>query len=282
MRIYYINPDGNRFDLWGGIEVTQVSGVNPSCAVTMNENAFGDGADYIGERINSRNIVLTLYPCCDYDEARLALGKIFYGNGEGTLGFIYDDGGERRISCRFESMTAVLAARPGTMQVSLLCGDPYFIKDGALTLVCGDNAMWEFDDWELSEEDAFEFGKLSSGSSAFISNDGETDAGCIIRAEVKSSVNGIKIVQASSKEYIALRGTFSAGEIITIDTRPRRKAIRLSSVTSDTETDIMPRLIWGSAFFSVPRGGCRVYAALDNGSDALNITIKLDERYRGV
>ena len=179
-------------------------------------------------------------------------------------------------------MTAVLMTRPGTMQVSLLCGDPYFIKDGALTLICGDNAMWEFDDWELSEEDAFEFGKLSSGSSAFISNDGETDAGCIIRAEVKSSVNGIKIVQASSKEYIALKGTFSAGEIITIDTRSRRKAIKLSSVTSDTETDIMSRLIWGSTFFSIPRGGCQVYAALDNGSDALNITIRFDERYRGV
>lgn len=282
MKIYYINPDGARFDFGDDIKVTQVSGINPSCAVTMNENAFGDGADYIGERTNSRNIVLTLYPCCDYDKARLRLGKIFYGNGEGTLGFIYDSGEERNIKCRFESITAVLTASPGTMQVSLLCGDPYFIKDGEPVLICGGSSLWKFDNWELSEDDLFEFEKLSTGASAAVDNDGETDAGCIIRIEVGSSVSGIKIKKAQSSEYIALRGEFSAGDIITIDTRPRRTAIRLSNKTSTEEKDIMSRLIWGSTFFSVPRGGCRISAETNDGLDMLNVTLQIDERYRGV
>lgn len=282
MRIYYINPDGNRFDLWGDIEATQASGINPSCVISMNENAFGDGADYIGERINSRNILLTIFPCCDYDEARLRLGKIFYGNGEGTLGFIYDNGEERRIRCRFENMNAVLTARPGTMQVSLLCCDPYFIKDGDLTLICGNISCWEFDDWELPEENAFEFEEISTKPSATVSNEGEVDSGCIIRMEMKATVNSIKISKAYTNEYIALRGPFAFGDTITIDTRPRRKAITLRNATSTDETDIMPRLVWGSTFFSIPRGGCRIVAEWDGGSDALNIIMQVDERYRGV
>lgn len=282
MKIYYINPDGARFDFGYDIKVTQVSGINPSCAVTMNENAFGDGADYIGERTNSRNIVLTLYPCCDYDEARLRLGKIFYGNGEGTLGFVYDSGEERSINCRFESITAVLTASPGTIQVSLLCGDPYFIKDGDPVLICGGSGLWEFDDWELPEDDLFEFEKITTGTAATVTNGGETDAGCIIWIEVGSSINGIKIKKAQSNEYIALKGEFFAGDIIKIDTRPRRIAIKLSSITSAEEKDIMSRLIWGSTFFSIPRGGCRIFTETNNGLDRLNITLRIGERYRGV
>lgn len=282
MRVYYINPDGKRFDLWGDFEVTQASGINPSSTVTMNENAFGDGADYVGERINSRNIVLMLYPCCNYDDARLKLGKIFYGNGEGTLGFIYDNGDERTIKCRFESLNAVLAARPGTMQVSLLCGDPYFIKEGPLTLICGNIASWEFDGWELPEDNTFEFDELSTNPSAVVSNDGETDSGCIIRIEMKVTASGLKIQKAYSNEYIALRGTFEYGDIITIDTRPRRKAITLRNASSNVETDILPRLIWGSTFFSVPRGKCKIVAESNDGIEVFNITLQVDERYRGV
>ncbi|MGN1304987.1 MAG: phage distal tail protein [Oscillospiraceae bacterium] len=282
MRIYYINPDGKRFDFEDGIKVTQVSGINPSCAVTMEENAFGDGADYIGERINSRNILLTLYPCCDYDEARTILGKIFYGNGEGKLGFIYDNGEERRITCRFESMTAVLTARPGTIQVSLLCSDPYFYKDGPLTLICGVVDLWEFDDWELPEEDSFEFGNISSGRSTVVSNDGEVDSGCIIRIGINFHIDGVKIIKAYTDDYIALRGPFDPGDIITIDTRPRRKAIKLGNIHSTAETDIMPRLIWGSTFFSIPRGGGRIIVERESGDRSFDVTMQIDERYRGV
>ena len=282
MRIYYINPDGKRFDLWGDIQVTQVSGINPSCAVSMEENAFGDGADYISERINSRNILLTLYPCCSYDEARLRLGKIFYGNGEGTLGFIYDDGSERRIDCRFESMTAVLTARPGTMQVSLLCGDPYFTANNTFILIYGVVDFWEFDDWELPEEDSFEFGNYSTNLSAPVYNNGEADTGCIIRIKVSWAVSGIRIIKSRTNEYIELRGTFSGGDLITIDTRPHRKNSTLLNGKTNEETNIMSRLVWGSTLFSIPRGECRIRAASDNGLDMLNITLEFDERYRGV
>lgn len=282
MKIYYINPSGTRFDFGDDIKITQVSGINPSCNVTMSENAFGDGADYISERTSSRNITLTLCPCCDYDEARLRLGKLFYGNGEGTLGFIYDNGEERSIQCRFESITAVLTARCGTMQVSLLCDDPYFIKDGEPILICGDSDLWEFDNWEIYEDELFEFSKISIGASAAVYNEGEIDAGCIIQINVKSSVNGIKITQKPSSEFIALRGDFYAGDIITIDTRPRRISIKLTSVTSDTEKDIMSRLIWGSTFFSIPRGRCRISAETASGVDKLDINLRIDENYRGI
>ncbi len=282
MKIHYINHFNEKITLTDSeFHTLSVNGVTPFTAIKSRENAFSAGADYISEHIMQRNITLVVYSEGDIDEAREKLCRVFRTGGEGTLYFDYGNGSTRTIKCRPESMPAPLKERPGTMQISLLCLDPFF-EDARSTSVqvCGERGLWEFD-WEFT--DNFEFGTIKEDESTLVVNDGAYPAGCIIKINIRTgTVEGLKITNHDTNEYIALSGAYTVGDQITIDTRSKHKSVTLLSSGSIVPRNIISRFIWGSSFFELPSGNSRISARSDNGISGIDVNIYFSERYESI
>lgn len=97
----------------------------PQCNVNMISSAGQDGGEYSSSHLNSRNIVITLALEGDIEANRQMLYTIFPLHSPVTVYYqtfnrdLYIDG-------YLESIDGSLFAQRETMQISIICPDPYF------------------------------------------------------------------------------------------------------------------------------------------------------------
>lgn len=284
MRIVYTAASGESIDFSRGlIRAVSVSGIFPERSLGTEENGTFGGS-IISERRGIRKIKLSAVLCGDIVGLQAVLSEVIGFSGMGRLEF---SEGEKSagIGCYAEGVSAEASDEVNYAEMSFLCPNPFFEKEvGSEVFVqlCGTAGKWEFDDWELSEENETELSEILSGNSAYVPNDGGFDAGCIITAEVLSSVSEIRAINAGTKEFIGVKGSFSAGDVVIFRCIDGEKGIFLSSKHDEAKMeDITHRIIWGSAFFKIAPNGTRVSVRTDTSGTDVTAHIVLKEYSEG-
>ncbi len=284
MRIVYTAASGESIDLSQGlIRAVSVSGIFPERSIDIEESGTVGGS-FVSERRGVRRIKLRTVICGDIGRSQEIISEIFGFSGMGKLTF--SDGGKSiGIGCYSEGVSAESTDGTNYAEMSFLCPNPFFERSGGSEVfvqLCGSSGIWEFDDWELSEGDETELSVILSGNSAFVPNDGGFEAGCIITAEVLSDVSEIRAVNVGTKEFIGVKGDFSAGDIVIFRCIDGEKGIFLSSVRDNAKAeDITHRIIWGSSFFKIAPNGTRIRVLTDAVGINISAYISLKEFSEG-
>lgn len=283
IRVVYVNSDGTELDMsCGSIRAVSAGGILPYRSVYIDESGIFDGGSIVSERCGTRRIKLRLALCGGFSEAEGRLSEIFGRGGEGAL-YFYRSGVGRRIGCFAEDISSENIGGTDFAEVSLLCPYPFFesIEERSFQ-ICGTENLTEFDDWELTEENETELSALKAGNSVFAENNGGYEAGCVIAVEVLRSVSGLRAVNADTKEFIGVRGSFAPGDIVYFRTGDGDKGIFLSAKYDLSKNeDITSRIVWGSSFFKIAPGGSRIYIVSDGGTDGLSAQVTFTERSEG-
>ena len=284
MRIVYTAASGESIDLSQGlIRAVSVSGIFPERSIDIEESGTVGGS-FVSERRGVRRIKLRTVICGDIGRSQEIISEIFGFSGMGKLTF--SDGGKSiGIGCYSEGVSAESTDGTNYAEMSFLCPNPFFERSGGSEVfvqLCGSSGIWEFDDRELSEGDETELSVILSGNSAFVPNDGGFEAGCIITAEVLSDVSEIRAVNVGTKEFIGVKGDFSAGDIVIFRCIDGEKGIFLSSVRDNAKAeDITHRIIWGSSFFKIAPNGTRIRILTDAVGINISAYISLKEFSEG-
>lgn len=284
MKIVYTAASGKSIDLSQGlIRAVSVSGIFPERTLNVEENGTAGGS-VISERRGTRNITVRAALCGDIGRSQAVLSEIFGFSGMGRL--LFSDGCKAaEIGCYVKGVTAEAADGTNFAEVGFLCPVPFFEMGGGeevFVQICGTAGKWEFDDWELYEDNETELSEVLSGNSAFVPNGSGFDAGCIITAEVLDEVSEIRAVNAGTKEFIGVKGDFSAGDVVIFRCIDGEKGIFLSSVRESAKLeDITHRIIWGSGFWKVAPNGTRVYIRTDKAEENISAHISLKEYSEG-
>lgn len=284
MRIVFTAASGERLDFSDGlIRAVSVSGIFPERELNTEENGTSGGS-VISERRGARRIKLRAAICGEVMRSQAVLSGVLGFSGMGRLTF---SEGEKsaEIGCYVKSVLSEVADGTNFAEISFFCPEPFFESGGGSEVfvqLCGTAGKWEFDDWELSEENETELSEILTGNSAFVPNSSGFDAGCIITAEVLSNVSEIRAVNAGTKEFIGVGGEFSAGDIVIFRCIDGKKGIYLSSIRDIAKLeDITHRIIWGSSFFKIAPNGTRVYIRTDTVGMDISAHISLKEYSEG-
>lgn len=284
MKIVYTAASGESIDFSRGlVRAVSVSGIFPERDINVEENGTVGGS-VVSERRGVRKIKLRAVICGDIGGSQEVLSEILGFSGMGKLTF--ESGGKNAgIGCYTEGVSAETSDGTNYAEMIFLCPNPFFERGGGSEVyvqLCGSSGKWEFDDWELSEGNETELSEILSGNSAFVPNDGGFDTGCVITAEVLSSVSEIRAVNAGTKEFIGVRGSFKAGDIVIFRCIDGEKGIYLSSREDNAkQEDITHRIIWGSTFFKIAPNGTRVFISTDTVGMNITAHIGLKEYSEG-
>lgn len=280
MRVFYENTQGEKHELTSGaLRIVSINGADPYTSITTIDNAYSAGSTYIKERIGQRSITMQIAVSgAGPDEARDFIRRLFRFGEEGTLSFIYEYDykiTERTIKCRVEKIPYTIKERPDTMQVSLLCTDPFFKGESSEHLIAGIIPMWEFP-FELPPEgEYFEFSSVQPTGAADIINNGDVEAGCVISVLINSSTDNIQITNRTTGKYFRLNYGFSEGDRVVIDSR-----LNCKSAVLNGQEDILYCMDTSSSFIVIVPGVNRI--SYDGELMKASVEAVFEENYMGI
>lgn len=240
-------------------QVTKVTGLNPPVAV-INTAAFAgqDGAQFNSSRLNTRNVVLTIRINGNVEANRLRLYHFFetkewvkltYVNGSRDC---YVEGYVESVECDYFSNSE-------TVQVSIICPNPYWQKSTETLVTLENTGLW-----------------------TSVENDSDDDAGFELTAEFGEADTSfiLTIQQGVYVRQMGITYNFAAGDTLKIDTRKGRKSVILER--GGVESNILAALgTYG--FISLFSGSNSVvYGLSESDPSDCDVTLVFREQYRGV
>ena len=275
------NDAGKTLDLTpsGKFTVTSISGLLPPSADINNSTAGNaDGAVFNGARLQPRNIVITILPNFPVEENRLSLYEVFRVK---KLVAVHYKNASRDIQIEgyVESVIGELFSQSQTIQVSILCLDPYL--KSAAEIVDDLSAIIDMFEFPFSSEDeGIVFSEIAQTNSVIITNNGEAEAGLIIKLWTTGTVKNPIIYDATNVTGFGLNFTMLASDEITIDTRRGKKSVTL---LRDGETHNLINMIKNNpTWFSVAPGETVFTYSADTNLNFLYVKFFHYDLYEGV
>ena len=196
--------------------LTDATGLAPAVsAVNMTKIATMDGSVLNSMSIESRNIVLTVYPLGAVEYNRIQLYKWFTPKSKIQLRYI---NGQRDmvIDGYVESFEGTFFEQAEVFSISILCPSPYF-EDYTPKTIAG----------------------MSTGDPIVLTNDGDTECGMTLQLTMWGDLSNVAITIGN--ETFALDHTFANEDVLTICTVRGHKSVMLNGanalnlVTDDSE-----------------------------------------------
>lgn len=259
--------------------VTSVEGLTPAGA-TINTAGAGiaDGTFFNSSYVNQRNIVLTIVPNGDAEQARLTLYRYLKPKYSCRLYFttntrqVYIDG-------YVETFEGSLFENRQAFQISIICPNPFFIdvNSGELIQSFITNAFT----FPVSiPEEGIMFSNITMGTSLNVENAGEESTGIVIDLIATGNVVEPTIYNETTRETFTLNVEMVTGDLITIDTRKGHKTITLNR--EGVTTNILNTMEQGSTWFLLPQGDNYFTFTCAYGAVNLKIEYMLYVLYEGV
>lgn len=252
---YSVIYDGNTLDLTGvdkKWQVLSVTGLNPPVATQNESNVVGAaGVKIVGSNIGKRAIVITLrvnYPC---ELNRAELLSFLSSNNEITLR-IQSKYKDLYIDGVVESNTYDIYTQSQLMQVSILCGYPYFkasedrvtnsvISTGGFTLP-----------FSVEDGETVQFDTLDILGRLVVYNYGQIQTGLIIELDVYND-GLVKVYNVDNEnEYFGFKESLIAGDKIIINTNILAKE-KCMLIRNGVKTKFMNKLLYGVTWFSISK-----------------------------
>ena len=256
------------------ILVTKVEGLGPPKATinTLKVATF-DGSIFNSSKLEQRNIVIALRPLPgpDVESKRLLLYRMFPVKGYVTI-IVETDHRTGGIEGYVESNEPDIFSSEESIQVSILCPDPYFKayegnrKKQTIFSPGLYSALLEFPFENQGTSPTIEMGETIPSGDTLVRYTGESITYPIFKftfTEEITTSNKLLVIEKTvpylpnqtQRMAISLSkcGTsFLAGDIIEIDCRPRHKTVKVSQLIGSTMTF---REVYGAMPFTATVGG---------------------------
>lgn len=207
-------------------QVIDIKGLNPPKAqINTTKVASLDGTRFNSSTLNERNIVLTIKLNGDIEKNRIKLYS-FFRTKEWCKFFYRNNTRNVFIEAYTENVECDLFTNNETVQVSLICPEPYF-KDMKEIIddISKVTALFEFP--FAIEEEGIEISVLEQSKITNIYNNSEQETGVIIEIDVYGTVEKIQINNVSTGEIFILDYQFKANDKVIIETNKGKKSIKL-------------------------------------------------------
>lgn len=280
-------------------QVVRIDGLNPPNAqINTLSMANIDGARYNSSKLETREIVITirLNGAGAITEANRQRLYRFFPTKEWCKFYYTNNFRDVFIECYANSVEVSPFDNGQTMQVSLLCPQPYF-KSLALIIddISKELSRFEFpfsfgsngatnptvQVWEETD-DAIPFSEIEMDRVTNVYNNSESECGMIIEIYIVRSVNTITIQNTDTGEFLTLNYQFNPEDKVIINTNKGEKSILL--IRSGITSNIFPSLVKGSSFFQLNIGNNYFGYTLGEGVEVsrVHILFKHHTVYRGV
>lgn len=286
------NGAGQQFMLTGNetaYQVTKIDGLNPPNATIQSTTVAGmDGSRFASAKLTERNIVLTIKINGDVEANRLYLYqyfktknycKIYYANGVRS---VYAEGYVETIECD-------LFENSQTMQVSIVCHDPY-LKDidemiydisqiiGKFTFPFAFGAAGIVE--STITDDAIEFSIIEKNNVVNIVNRGDTDCGFVVEIVALGAITNPIVYSVDTGEKISVDCMMVKGDVLTINTQAGKKSVTLTH--DGTSINYLRHLVRGSSWLKVKHGDNQYSYSASHGEDLIQMLVRFRTMYEAV
>ena len=259
--------------------VTKIEGLNPPKGRINTASIAGmNGALFNSAKVETRNIVLTVYPREPVEANRLALYKyaqiaqwckIYYSNGSRNV----------MIEGYVEAIEGSLFTLPQSFQISIICPQPYFETvqtiHNDISSVIG---LFEFP-FAIPKE-GIEFGELKRDLVSVIQNAGDVDTGLVIKITARGEVVNPTIYSDSFGGSFGLNIALAEHDEVVINTNSGMRSVKLLS--GNTERNIINLVRPGAEWFTLVPGENLFSYEAEVGEDVMNIVFSHNTKFGGV
>lgn len=275
------NAKGHKLELThnDNYTVVHVDGLTPAPA-NINSSVTGtfDGEKFNSARVGKRNIVIQIKINHPVEENRIALYEYFRPKHPCRI-YLKNGSRDVYIDGYMETPECDLFALGQTMQVSILCLQPYFLSaEQTLTSIERTSALFEFP-FSIRVE-GIPFSEVNDIETATIINSGDVDIGMTIELIANGGVTNPVIYNADTREQFGINTEMQDGDIIRINTNQGNKKIAL--IRSGSETNIISQIGESVNWFEIPPGENHFTYSADIGKELLTINFYTNNKYQGV
>lgn len=255
--------DGTKLPLSPSVNyiVTSVTGILPAPAtVNTSTSATMDGAVFNSARVNDRNIVITLLPVGNVENARIGLYGFFKPKQSVKL-YLNTASRQFTIEGYVDKLDGDVYAQKEVIQISIICPDPYFKRDTTQATV-----------YQTKQASFWNRGDIPIGFIAraqFTAEEGATSFSLIQYDHDSGDTIGEFYVDYN----------FLQGDELILNTNQGQKGVWL--LRENVKTSILNYMDLHSKWFQIPVGRCDIdFDEWESGKTEL--TIFTDELYEGV
>ena len=284
-RFIATNSYGESIDLWCDSEVamTSLEGVSLEADVnTMNLSGL-DGSSFVSSRLPERTVSMIVQyreEVLDAEKSKLRIYRIFRPKEKVTLRYISPNQ-DRYVEGYVTKCDTPPTTYPMVSQISVKIPDPYWHTfDNNRTLLCGVSSMFEFIK-DATELNSVEFGMTKNSLLTVIDYSGDSEAGLTVSFEIRSAVKTLGIKNVEYNTLIKVEDDFIGGDILTVCTVPKHKAVTLcrNAETIDRLIKITPE----SRFPMVYPGKNTIEVLIDGGTaSSVNVTAFYETLFGGI
>lgn len=274
-----------------GMIIQSITGLGPPTAnVRMTELSNMDGALYNSAKANKRNIVLSLIFTFapTIEDTRLRSYKFFPIKKPLTC-MIETDNRIVEALGYVETNTPDVFSPNESCQISIICDDPYFYSAGPdgikYVVFYGINPMFEF---IFSNESLtapmLEFSSIEKKKENNVYYEGDAEVGITIIIHATGPVEGIKIYNTGTREFMYLKvygdDKLIAGDTVIITSERSNKKVTL--IREGRKHNILNKLDRTSNWFTLVKGDNLFAFTADTGDLNLQFRIEYRNLYEGV
>lgn len=286
MKIICRNAAGDELVLQSGKHpyyIEKAEGLSEIYYTIPTTKAAGQDGETLGAATaNTRNIILTLQICTDYQKYRDILYNFFQSGEVGTF-FYYNGDIERKTEYAVESIVHPPNGTVRRAVISLLCGDPHFydIEETRVQL-----ASWlPLIEFPLEIIGAFAVTEKETTLMANIYNGANTQLGIRARFEAVGEVVNPKIIDVNRQKVLQVGSstlpiTMHAGDTLEISTGKNSK-LAILTLANGTKTNIISAIAYPPQWVQLLRGDNLIRYDADSGIDALSCDVYYRNSYAG-
>lgn len=261
-------------------QITNITGLtSPKAEIFTSDIANMDGKKFKSSRLEVRNIVLTIKLNGDVEANRIALYDFF---DTGKTCKIYYKNGARRVYCEgyCEQLEAGLFEKNQSVQVSILCVDPYW---KSFNLIYSDLSFL-FSNFEFPfaiEKEGVEFSIFNEIRDSGVLNSGDVSCGVVITLIANNdNIQNPIIYNVVTGEFLKLNLTMNNGDKVIINTNRGLKSI--CKIVDGSKINIISLLAEGSSWLQLEKGrNIFTYRADSNYLD-LSVVFEHNNLFKGV
>lgn len=261
-------------------QIINIDGLNPPNAVINSSSVVGrDGSRFQSSKLTERNMVILIKINGDVERNRLNLYRYFKAK---RWHRIYYKNGSRDVFIEgyVETIENNLFTSGQTMQISIVCHDPYFksmeeIYSDISTVLS--RFMFPF-----AIEDPIPFSILEKDRIVNIVNEGESDTGLTILITATGNVSNPTIYNNVTGEFFGFNIDMVKGDLVTINTNRGEKSITLTR--DGVDHNIIANVSRDSTWLALEMGDNQFTYTTDTsrGEELLQIIFKHRTIYEGV
>ena len=294
------NPKGESLKLeltnpWeSGLIVREITGLGPSRASIISQPlSSADGSIFSSARVENRQILITLQPIDgpDVETYRQKTYRYFPVKKEVTL-LVETDNRTAEARGYVESNTPNIFSKEETIQISIVCTDPYFYETRNEEIAfSGVLPAFEFPfSNESLTEPLLEFGEIRLDTRAVLEYKGDADTGMYITIHVLGNTGNITIYNVDTYERITIDVAkiqkvtgkkVGAGDDIIISTMSGAKSVLL--LRDGMYTNVISAVGKNPDWFQLSSGdNIFAYSAQDGGEKNLMVYFVYRNAYGGI